>query len=257
MKDDHELSLHDAEVLRRAAASWRNDKPTPFALRRAFRAWGSHGRRGPARLSLAAAALLTASSLVTGGALGISGIVRWPATSQHTTSPPPPASIASVGSRPAKPKLAAPAAPLADTSSAAPPSPALPTAARVESLEPPVARRPSSFIQNSEPPAFPTDPWAGSSTTPKLTGAWSRAAQALRVRDEAEAIRALEELAQSPEATTRDAALLARAQLEVRQGRLAQAAPILRELASSGATPLIRRRAGEVLSGAASSPKTE
>jgi hypothetical protein len=110
--------------------------------------------------------------------------------------------------------------------------------------------------QNTEPPAFPTSEQA-QSMAPKQLGAWSRAAQALRARDEAEAIKALEELAHSPEATTRDAALLARAQLDVRQGRLQHAAPVLRQLASSGATPLIRRRAGEVLSAATSSPPTE
>jgi hypothetical protein len=130
-----------------------------------------------------------------------------------------------------------------------------PTALHVQRPEPPVGRLSPSFSQNA--PALPINREAESATTPKLPGAWSRAAQALRARDEAEAIRALEELAQSPEATTRDAALLARAQLDVRNGRIDQAVPILRQLASSGATPLIRRRAGEVLSSSTSSPKTE
>ena len=78
--------------------------------------------------------------------------------------------------------------------------------------------------------------------------AWHDAARALEQNDHARAERALAELGASPDQPTRDAAELARAQLWVSRGKPDQARPVLERLALRGATPLIRRRAAEILS---------
>jgi hypothetical protein len=77
--------------------------------------------------------------------------------------------------------------------------------------------------------------------------AWQRAADALRRQDDREASRALGELGHSPDPLTRDSAALAEAQLDARAGRWSRALPALQRLATAGATPLIRRRAREML----------
>jgi hypothetical protein len=87
------------------------------------------------------------------------------------------------------------------------------------------------------------------SAAPEPSAGWERAAQALKARDVPRAENALGELAQSQDAATRDAALLARAQLWISQGRSAEARPVLETLAKTGATPLVRRRAAELLAG--------
>lgn len=79
--------------------------------------------------------------------------------------------------------------------------------------------------------------------------AWQKAASALEQNDHRAAQRALSELEASREATTRDAARLARAELLIAENRISDARPLLERLAESGATPLIRRRAAELLSG--------
>jgi hypothetical protein len=78
--------------------------------------------------------------------------------------------------------------------------------------------------------------------------AWHDAARALEQNDHPRAERALAELSASPDQPTRDAAELARAQLWVSRGKPDQARPVLEWLAVRGATPLIRRRAAEILS---------
>jgi hypothetical protein len=78
-------------------------------------------------------------------------------------------------------------------------------------------------------------------------GAWRRAAEALRRGDDQQATAALQELGSSPDPYTRDTAALAKAQLDVAAGRWDRARPVLERVASGGATPLLRRRAREVL----------
>ena len=78
-------------------------------------------------------------------------------------------------------------------------------------------------------------------------GAWQRAADALRQGDDQRATHALQELASSSDPYTRDTAALAKAQLDAAAGRWELAQPILHRLAAQGSTPLLRRRAGEVL----------
>jgi len=79
------------------------------------------------------------------------------------------------------------------------------------------------------------------------SGAWSRAAAALRQGDTEAAHRALAEVMAAGSKAEHDAAALLEAQLWVQSGRFEQAAPRLRELAESGATATIRRQAGELL----------
>jgi len=78
--------------------------------------------------------------------------------------------------------------------------------------------------------------------------AWARAAEALRKDDFDGADRAFGELCRAPDAATRDAARLARAQLWIAHGRGAAVRPVLQNLAVTGATALVRERAAEFLS---------
>ena len=80
----------------------------------------------------------------------------------------------------------------------------------------------------------------------QLDGAWSRAASALRRGDDVAATAALGEISGSSDPAARDAAKLAQAQLDLAAGRHAKAMPVLNELAQSGATPFVRRRAQEI-----------
>jgi hypothetical protein len=77
--------------------------------------------------------------------------------------------------------------------------------------------------------------------------AWEVAATAMRDGDHATAERAFAELAQSTDESTRDAARLARAQLWLADGRTSEARSELESLVGTGATPLVRGRAGEAL----------
>jgi hypothetical protein len=80
--------------------------------------------------------------------------------------------------------------------------------------------------------------------------AWTRAAVALRSGDRATAQLALRELSQSPDPETRDAALLAQAELDSRESDQASAHATLHRLAETGATAFVRRRARQLLNAA-------
>ena len=77
--------------------------------------------------------------------------------------------------------------------------------------------------------------------------AWTRAAEALRRGDHSEAEQALGELSRSAEPATRDAALLAQAELDLGAGSSGRAVIVLRWLAERGATPFLRTRAQQIL----------
>jgi hypothetical protein len=82
---------------------------------------------------------------------------------------------------------------------------------------------------------------------PSAVGPWSRVAEALAAGDYGEADRALASLGGDRDATTRDAAELARAELWIARGAGAGFRPSLERLAASGQTPLIRRRAAALI----------
>jgi hypothetical protein len=85
-------------------------------------------------------------------------------------------------------------------------------------------------------------------TSPGSTvSAWTAAASALRVGDYARAEHAFDDLARAPDAPTRDAARLARAQVWIAEGRESEARPELEELERAGATALVRQRAADAL----------
>jgi hypothetical protein len=88
---------------------------------------------------------------------------------------------------------------------------------------------------------------AGAGTSLGSVRAWERAATALREDDFEGADRAFDELAHSTNPSTRDAARLARVQLWMSRGREREVRPVLEQLAQTGATPLVRRRATELL----------
>lgn len=75
------------------------------------------------------------------------------------------------------------------------------------------------------------------------TGATSRPSFSLPPAAE----RALHELAESSDRNTRHAAQLALAQLRVAKGRGAEAKLVLQQLAATGATPTLRKRAADLL----------
>lgn len=95
--------------------------------------------------------------------------------------------------------------------------------------------------------AVPTEVKVAPAVDRTASGAWARAAEALRLGDGEAAHRALREVMAAGTKAERDAAALLEAQLWVQSGRFEQAAPRLRELAASGATATIRRQAGELL----------
>jgi hypothetical protein len=77
--------------------------------------------------------------------------------------------------------------------------------------------------------------------------AWTRAAEALRRGDHSGAEQALGELSRSADPSTRDAALLAQAELDLGAGSTGRALVVLRWLAERGATPFVRMRAQQIL----------
>jgi hypothetical protein len=103
---------------------------------------------------------------------------------------------------------------------------------------------PNRIISSHETPLSES---LGTTQGPKFERAWARAVEALRRDDFDAADQAFDELRRSPDAPTRDAARLARAQLWIAHGWGAAARPVLEDLAASGATSLVRQRAAEFL----------
>jgi len=107
----------------------------------------------------------------------------------------------------------------------------------------PVPREPLSFA----PDADEVPPTASATPASPLDGAWSRAASALRRGDDVAARSALSEISRSSDPASRDAALLARAQLDLARGSKETAMPLLNELARRGSTAFVRQRAQEII----------
>jgi hypothetical protein len=236
MNDDHGLTPEEARALRRAASCWQSNRPSAVAAARAWRRWSWREVGSPRPVSRLALVLLAVSPLVTGGALGLSGVIQWP-RQRSTTAGTPQVPVASTPApRGARRPSREPSPPSAVGSTVAEAPPRSAPVAPVQSPRKPLSDRAA------------LEPLVEHDNSDQV-GAWARAAQALRTNNEVEALSALDELGQSVDRTTRDAALLAKAQLHTRGGRAEQAAPVLRRLSESGATPLIRRRAAEVLNG--------
>jgi hypothetical protein len=108
-------------------------------------------------------------------------------------------------------------------------------------------REGSAAAALNETVANNTEAAPGASVNLGSVRAWARAAAALREDDFESADRAFNELTHATDPMTRDAARLARAQLWMSRGRESEVRPVLEQLAQSGATPLVRRRATELL----------
>src|SRR5262249_50842606 len=81
--------------------------------------------------------------------------------------------------------------------------------------------------------------------------AWARANDALKRNDFGAADYALSDLNTVADRATREQSLLARAQLWIGNGRGAEVRGILKDLAANGSSEFVRRRAAELLRGAA------
>jgi len=121
----------------------------------------------------------------------------------------------------------------------------------------PVASAKASEAAAAQPAASTSSvPWPHSappsSALPSMASAassseWQRAAAALRGGDLSAAEAALSKLSQSESPSDRQAAELARAQLLVERGRVAEAIPTLQRLAREGGSTIIRSQAASLL----------
>jgi hypothetical protein len=112
----------------------------------------------------------------------------------------------------------------------------------------PAPREPAPEAAPPPPPVEPPPVTAVENASPKLQAAWVRAADAQRRDDFAAADSAYSELGEATDPGTRDAARLARAQLWIAHGRGREVRSVLMDLASRGATQLVRQTARECLS---------
>jgi hypothetical protein len=131
------------------------------------------------------------------------------------------------------------------------PAPVTSQAPRSVRSQPQPATEPASAEPAIDPPHVVT---AAVPETPRVPTAaaasgWATAAEAMRSGKVQEADRAFADLSFSADPRERDAAKLARAELWMANGHAAEARPILAELAATGATPLVRKRAQALLAG--------
>jgi hypothetical protein len=98
-------------------------------------------------------------------------------------------------------------------------------------------------------PVVPTPSAAAPGSEPSNTGAaWTQVAEALAAQDYDRAEAALKGLAEAGDPATRDAASLSRAELWIARGSGGAVRHDVERLSREGRTPLIRRRAAELLS---------
>lgn len=254
-------SASERERLARMRRSWQADKPSEFEVERARIRWltRSHvspGRGGPRALLVAAAVFGAA------GALAATGAVTWPTANtdrpvaQHTIVTPFTAQPRSAPVGLVAPRSTARVPDTLGPPESVAPAKRTPSAASGRDSDRAPKSAPRSAVRFAAPEeaqTAPAQPSAGAPLSVEASGAWQRAADALRQGDDQRASQALQELRSSSDPYTRDTAALAKAQLDAAAGRWESALPVLRQLAAQGSTPLLRRRAGEVLVQAPSS----
>jgi hypothetical protein len=143
------------------------------------------------------------------------------------------------------------APPSTDGPVAAVPAPAKAPAAPKQNRAAPSANGAPAEPKEAAPAPLPAEPPAGAaaeSASPKVQAAWVRAADAQRRDDFSGADSAYNELCDATDPSTRDAARLARAQLWIGHGRGREVRSVLVDLASRGATQLVRQTAQDCLS---------
>ncbi len=240
------------EMTRRVARTWRTLEPTRAELARARAKFVARrtGRAHPSRLLRGALILAVILVAAVASAAARVVVIRLRAPAPEAAG----AISAAVENRPSRkghgtgavvhhadtpwvpvplPEPATPAEPLVVSPDAV--LPGVEPTAPVRALKPRLASTPA--------PAPSHDP------TPEVsaTNAWVTAAAAIRSGDYSQAEDAFAELARSPDAHTRDAARLARAQIWVSRGRIEEARPELDDLATNGATAPLRERAAAAL----------
>jgi hypothetical protein len=261
------------ERVRRMAEAWRALEPTAAELRsaRGRFARSPPGRRGsPKMVPRAAALVIVLAAAAAGAAVRVVVHFASPTPAPTALSAPEVAAPTAKARRKGHGLAARPAGPLdpavddaldvpaptespeAGIAQAPPPAEvpvdALPQAPPLPPSPPPTSAPAVVRHAVTAPPA----PQAVSQEPPSRTDGpapspWVVAAAAMRSGDYGAAEAAFNQLARSPDPSTRDAARLARAQVLVARGRVAEARPELRDLSIDGATPLVRKRAAEAL----------
>jgi hypothetical protein len=239
-----EFDRIEVERLRRARRSNEADRLTERELSQRVAQLGARRPARAAGRALRAVAFAAAATSLTLGALAASG-----ALSVHTFF-----GEAALGD---EPPSKAERAPRANGRSA------LQKPALTQELPdaPPVAEAPpvpSASPHEVEPPAKVVAPGTprgqralevggAEAATDSAGRAWTRAAEALRRGDNSAAEQAFGELSSSADPSTRDAALLAQAELDLGSGSSSRALVVLGWLAERGATPYVRTRARQIL----------
>jgi hypothetical protein len=234
MKDLMDFDRAELMRLERMRRCHEDDRPTPreVATALAMLSAGRRPRRDPRftrTFAIAVAvSLSTLGALATTEELGFTALIaRWysmgPPAAAPRPSTPPPLLPRGGERRPRMPPAALPSA----SSTVSEPAPSAPLRVRSGPHAPELA---------------PRDAGTGAE-------AWSKAAVALKLGDQAAAQDALRELARSEDAETRSAALLTRAELDLVNGEEERARAVLSALAERGATPFVRQRARQILAG--------
>jgi hypothetical protein len=246
------------ERLRRLTATWSSLEPSPAEVSAARARFEARTRaRAPARLVARVATAIALLAAVGSAAAQLlarrshpapaPSVARALAGTTGLRSPAPP--DLAVSDRRPTPAPGPTLAPRAETHDRAP---ALSPQATPRRRPPPLARRATAPAGAPADRRTPQPAAAGESALPVgadgSANLWTVAAAALRAGDHARAERAFARLADAPDAYTRDAARLARAQLWISDGRTASARAELEALAATGATAFIRARAAAALS---------
>lgn len=242
------------ERQRRLAAAWPAAEPAVAEVRAArARFMTPAGKRRPIRMVPRAAALVVVLAAAAASAAVRVAVTRWTRPAHETA--------VSMDSLPGVPAAKArrhgvaarlhPDAPAGDAGVASGPT-VTETAPElaVEDLPPSPAVAPSSthrVVVPSFPLAAPSAAAEPSKKTEPSPSPWTVAAAAMRDGDYQGAEAAFDTLARSTDPSTRDAARLARAQVWIADGRAAEARPELEDLSTTGATPLVRKRATALL----------
>jgi hypothetical protein len=235
------------ERTRRIAVTWHASEPTHAELASArvrFAMGATTGRQPRVAPGIVAAAIV----LTGAAAFASTRVMAFRAARLAVASAAHDAPQVASNRQAVKPRRAVPSK---DKDTATPAPASSDTVVAVEDL--PLAPVSAPPVAPQAPPAqsrtaVPEAPSAVPAPAAKPGSAWIDAAAALRAGDYARAEEMFGELANAPDARTRDEARLARAQVWLAQGRRSEAQPELEALAVSGSTPLVRQRAAQAIS---------
>lgn len=229
MTELREFDQTELERARRIRQIYAADRPSEQHVARVVSRLGVRRSRPLRAQALRVAWIAAGLTLISLGALAAAGVVKpsWFSS---------PKSSVVAGTTPVA--LVRPGTPGNEPTSVVTSTKSVPAPNAVPSADPPRA---------STSPQKPNHTPGEAAPAELANGAWSRAAAALRDGDRQRAQLALAELAKSPDARTRDAALLAQAELDLGGGAAESARAVLANLATNGATPYVRERARQIL----------